>query len=199
VPSGSHFIEPYPQLLGPLGKAPTVWAECLFADPVADIAVLGSPDGQEFENETAAYKALTKGLELSPSALPEHRSFTGWVLSLDGLWCKCAVHALDINEPIVIEKASIIRNGMSGSPILVKGSAVGLVSTTFRYSFLGRQWSVFDGKHRATLCDVYVHAPVIPIRDSARIEKLGGHAREDRPTPSLPLNANYWTQHIPAE
>ena len=37
----------YGNLLGPLGKAkPTVWAECLFADPLADIAVLCSPDEQ---------------------------------------------------------------------------------------------------------------------------------------------------------
>jgi hypothetical protein len=27
----------FPNLLAPLGKDPTVWAECLFVDPVADI------------------------------------------------------------------------------------------------------------------------------------------------------------------
>jgi hypothetical protein len=37
----------YADLLGPLGEAPTIWTECLFADPVADIAVLTEPDGQE--------------------------------------------------------------------------------------------------------------------------------------------------------
>jgi hypothetical protein len=31
-------------LLGALGGQPTVWAECLFADPIADIVVLGAPD-----------------------------------------------------------------------------------------------------------------------------------------------------------
>jgi hypothetical protein len=30
-------------LLGPLGTKPTVWAECKFVDPIADIAVLSSP------------------------------------------------------------------------------------------------------------------------------------------------------------
>jgi hypothetical protein len=32
----------YKALLGPLGQKPTVWAECLFADPIGDIAVLGT-------------------------------------------------------------------------------------------------------------------------------------------------------------
>ena len=34
----------YKALLGPLGAEPTVWASCLFVDPIADIAVLGQPD-----------------------------------------------------------------------------------------------------------------------------------------------------------
>jgi hypothetical protein len=36
----------YPNILGPLGGTLNVWAELLFADPIADIAVLGPPDGQ---------------------------------------------------------------------------------------------------------------------------------------------------------
>jgi hypothetical protein len=31
-------------LLGPLGGKPTVWVECLFADHIFDLAVLGPPD-----------------------------------------------------------------------------------------------------------------------------------------------------------
>ena len=53
----------YQRLLGPLGKAkPTVWAECLFIDPIIDIAVLGSPDSQELTDEANAYEALTGSL-----------------------------------------------------------------------------------------------------------------------------------------
>jgi hypothetical protein len=45
---GASYLEErtYGKLLGPLGDKPTVWAECLCADPIADIAVLGSPDNQ---------------------------------------------------------------------------------------------------------------------------------------------------------
>src|SRR5437867_2361147 len=51
----------YAKLLGPLGrKKPTVWAECLFVDPVADIAVLGPPDGQELYDEWGAYERLVE-------------------------------------------------------------------------------------------------------------------------------------------
>jgi hypothetical protein len=51
----------YPHLLGPLGKAKSkVWAECLFADPIADIAVLGSPDNQELSDEAEAYEQLMR-------------------------------------------------------------------------------------------------------------------------------------------
>lgn len=48
----------YGNLLAPLGKKPRVWAECLFVNPVADIAVLGSPDTQDLFKEAAAYDAL---------------------------------------------------------------------------------------------------------------------------------------------
>jgi hypothetical protein len=41
----------YKALLGPLGQKPTVWAECIFADPVGDIAVLYQPDSQELSEQ----------------------------------------------------------------------------------------------------------------------------------------------------
>ena len=44
----------YGELLGPLGEKPTIMAECAFADPVSDIAVLSEPDGQVWD-EAEAY------------------------------------------------------------------------------------------------------------------------------------------------
>jgi hypothetical protein len=52
----------YKRLLGPLGKKPTIWAECLFVDPVADLAVLGPPDSQSFSGEYWAYKEFVEPL-----------------------------------------------------------------------------------------------------------------------------------------
>ena len=34
----------YGPLLAPRGEPPRAWAECRFVDPIADIAVLGSPN-----------------------------------------------------------------------------------------------------------------------------------------------------------
>lgn len=38
--------------------APTVWVECLFVDPIGDIAVLGRPDEQELSEEADRYEEL---------------------------------------------------------------------------------------------------------------------------------------------
>ena len=48
----------YKALLGPLGAEPTVWATCLFVDPIAGIAVLGQPDNQVLIDGAAAFDAL---------------------------------------------------------------------------------------------------------------------------------------------
>ena len=51
----------YKRLLGTLdAKELTVWAECLFVDPIADLAVLGVPDGQELIDENKQYEVLTR-------------------------------------------------------------------------------------------------------------------------------------------
>ena len=48
----------YPQLLGLIGEAPTVWAECLFVDPIGDIALLGTPDNQSLPEQADDCDAL---------------------------------------------------------------------------------------------------------------------------------------------
>lgn len=75
----------YRNLLRPLGdREPGVWAECLFVDPVSDIAILGAPDAQALSEQ---HEAL---LELMAKAHPVRMSrfrmpdTTAWVLSLEG-------------------------------------------------------------------------------------------------------------------
>src|SRR5436190_6324417 len=48
----------YRNMLGPLDSAPTVACDCLFVNPVDDVAVLGVPDTQTFSAEADAYSAL---------------------------------------------------------------------------------------------------------------------------------------------
>ncbi|MGB6795016.1 MAG: hypothetical protein WBE48_00150, partial [Xanthobacteraceae bacterium] len=59
---GSSFTteRTYPKLLARLGEQPSVCCECLFIDPVADIAILGSPDTQEFSDQADNYEALVE-------------------------------------------------------------------------------------------------------------------------------------------
>jgi hypothetical protein len=89
---GDTHERTYVNLLGPLGGERAVSAECLFVDPVADIAVLGSPDGQMRYEEARAYEALTEDLDalqvatkldafIEKKAPPTIR---GWLISLDG-------------------------------------------------------------------------------------------------------------------
>ena len=117
----------YPGLLAPLGKRRAkVWAECVFADPVADIAVLATPDGQVHYDEAAAYDELAEGAPALPiTDAPQEGA--GWLLSLDGKWGACVVK--HFGGPLWIsDAAEFIVGGMSGSPILNSGgAAIGVV------------------------------------------------------------------------
>jgi hypothetical protein len=57
-PASDTAERTYRALLGPVDGKPTVCAECLFADPIGDIAVLGTPDYQVLPDEAEAYQAL---------------------------------------------------------------------------------------------------------------------------------------------
>ena len=129
----------YKGLLGSLdGKRKDVWAECLFANPVADVAILGSPDTQEFGDQADAYSALTDNAPIL--RIGKARSGSGWVLALDGHWARTNIEVLsglggaslwiDATEP-----------GMSGSPVVNNaGLAVGIVALgTERVSENGRR------------------------------------------------------------
>jgi hypothetical protein len=134
----------YPKLLAPLGGNPWVWAQCLFVDPTADIAVLGSPNGQTIPEEAITYDALMQ--TFSPIDIADPVSIgsddlwqkaRGWMLSLDGKWFGCDVSFMEdpiwLGQPcpLLIEKAvQPITGGMSGSPILTAdgSAAVGMIN-----------------------------------------------------------------------
>jgi hypothetical protein len=117
----------YPALLGPLGKERTVWAQCLFADPVADIAVLGSPDDQELSREAKAYEEMVNQAE-PLSMRPCQGEEEGWLFALDAShWFRCTMQG--IKQILwIADAAEPIRGGMSGSPILAAdGTAISIV------------------------------------------------------------------------
>jgi hypothetical protein len=119
----------YAGLLGSLREKPTVWAECLFVDPIADIAVLGSPDNQELFDEAEEYEELME-LAIPLPIADSPTNGTAWLLSLDGLWFQCSVQH---NGGMLRVSNAIegIVSGMSGSPIVADdGSAIGVICTS---------------------------------------------------------------------
>jgi hypothetical protein len=126
--AASHIEErTFRNILAPLGKKPTIWAECLFVDPIGDIAVLGSPDGQadlyQQATEYAAFIGSAESLGIEPAGNE------GWLLSLSGDWFKCGIEQVNPAFPMWLNcPAEKIVGGMSGSPVIsATGAAVGVV------------------------------------------------------------------------
>ncbi len=121
----------YENLLGPLDGERRVWAECVFADPVADIAVLTGHDDQELSDKAAAFVELI----LKPSKAfrvkaPSKTRLRVWLLTPANVWTSCQAEL--VCESLSIRGANQgIVGGMSGSPILDdEGDAIGLVPTS---------------------------------------------------------------------
>ena len=113
---------------GRSGTKPCVWAECVFVDPVADIAVLAQPDGQELFEEYEAFDELVKSatpLQIA-TCLPRFES-QAFLFSLDNDWFPCK--AIGHRRLCIKDAGKGILGGMSGSPILNhEGAAIGVVS-----------------------------------------------------------------------
>jgi len=121
----------YRKLLGAIGQRRGVSAECLFIDPIADIAVLASPDSQDLSDEADAYDRLIENTVPLLIAELDSEKASARLLPLDaGPRFACVVCAIK-HGPLWIENAEQeIVEGMSGSPILDQnGAAIGVVVT----------------------------------------------------------------------
>lgn len=129
----------YSNLLGTLNGKPEVWAECLFVDPVADIAVLGEPDDQDIGGalelpDHGTPNDLYHELTDEPAPLRIGKivqkgwEWQGWarLLALDGEWARVKVGLK--GRALWIEGTSKNEGGMSGSPIFADdGTAIGVL------------------------------------------------------------------------
>jgi hypothetical protein len=95
----------------------------LFADPIADIAVLGSPDEGQLWKKAATYTALVDACEpLEVAEAAEEGPV--WMMSLEGPWYSCPAR----HRGRGLWVAGSSDGGMSGSPIIdAEGRAVGVV------------------------------------------------------------------------
>lgn len=149
----------FPSLLGPLADPEaTVMAECLYADVINDVAVLGRPDNQTYGDDADAYEAFIEVCEplvIAPmrARIPwsiEPAPIPAWALSRDEVWRDGEI----IGRPGRIytrSKGIPIQGGMSGSPFLdTDGRAVALVSVgEVLAADGGGKVMDFDGPHPA--------------------------------------------------
>jgi len=79
---GSYTHErTYDKLIGPLASgSPDVSVECVFADPVADLAILGEPDGQVLYEQWEAFDSFIE--KTTPLPISGRQSTRGYVLTL---------------------------------------------------------------------------------------------------------------------
>jgi hypothetical protein len=121
----------YHALLGTLGAEATVSAECVFVDPVTDIAVLGEPDNQTyFDGQWEAYLALVDERPTVRIGVPAE-SCDVWLHTLDGQWEPCAARTQfhPASGLTLIGAKEGNRAGTSGSPIVrADGRALGVIS-----------------------------------------------------------------------
>jgi hypothetical protein len=123
----------YKNIIGSLEGDRTICAECLYVDPIADIAVLGEPDGGELHDAWSAYLHFVDGvspirlaadnadLNISPVYLP----------TLGNDWVPATAKMRNGRRIYLEGVESGIVGGMSGSPILLAdGSAIGVLGTS---------------------------------------------------------------------
>ena len=118
----------YKHSLGVIGQHAKVWAQCLFADPVSDIAILGSPDYQTFFEQSDQWKTFIQALKPIPIRRPRLGE-TIYMLSLRGEFVSGVIHSVNEQFLNIESTGDLIQPGMSGSPILNEdGHAVSLCS-----------------------------------------------------------------------
>jgi hypothetical protein len=134
LPPAQSFFGPKERIYGPLlarlGDEPRAWALCRFVDPIADIAVLGSPDNPHADKYKALIETATALSISGPLRNPVNFWLPARLLSLDGRrWFSCTVR--HYGGPLWITHAAEgIRGDMAGSPIVTEsGTAIGVVCT----------------------------------------------------------------------
>jgi hypothetical protein len=166
----------YPGLLAEINEQPSVWTECLFVDPISDIAVLGSPDTQALSEQADAYGRLIEARSPVPIANPK-RNAQAWLLSLEGGWFPCTVQHNGGALWLFNAKEGIVA-GMSGSPIISDdGAAIGIVCVSGGTAGTGRHTSGGPNPRLAH------HLPGWVLRSAVSRGQSGGIAGGDGAVP----------------
>jgi hypothetical protein len=85
----------FADILGPLGEEPTVACAVFFADPVAEIAVLGTLDDQELREQVELQNSIMR------RSMPSSRSrLSDWSLSANGTNCRAGIPSSVALKPL---------------------------------------------------------------------------------------------------
>jgi len=119
-----HEERIYPFLLARIGGAEAiVEAQCLFVDPIADIAVLGPPGEEGSDRFNAYQKVVNDARPLVIIDAPDRGP--GRILALDGRWVEIEVQRCGYT--LIAQSREFFAPGVSGSPILsAGGNAIGV-------------------------------------------------------------------------
>jgi len=124
---GKYYIEEIRTVLGELKVTP------LAVEPVSDIAVLGSLDGQEFYDESVAFDDFcekTKPVPLYLGELELFREYPVYIYNHKGKWVTGRIKKWERYSPILsIQTNEKIEEGASGGPIINEsGKLIGIAS-----------------------------------------------------------------------
>jgi hypothetical protein len=118
----------YAALLGSIDGANRIAAECLFVDPVANIAVLGHPDNRAYPTQSASFGTFLAGrTPFRVTPVSDGLEAAVLLLSLDGEWLPALVNS--VGQSLFLSDCEV-SSAMAGSPILINGAAVGAVGHT---------------------------------------------------------------------
>jgi len=103
-------------------------AECLFVDPVTDLAVLASNTLGSEKFVQSVREPLKIGEAPGERASYQADNFgKAWLLSLNQRWFQCQVYFVNNGPLRVRNTAELPRPGMSGSPVVLdNGVAIGV-------------------------------------------------------------------------
>lgn len=132
----------YLGLVGRLGEKLSIAVECLFADPLSDLAVLGEPDGEELYDQWLAYEEFVDSLTPLPIVETE-REGEAFLLSLDNQWFSARYERINWGPLCLSKLEQRTERGMSGSPVLdASGAAIGVVN--LGEIILGKEGPIYD-------------------------------------------------------
>ncbi len=132
----------YRDLVARLDGKGACWVECIFLDPVADLAVLAEPDNQSLYEESCKFSdfASRSGF-LEIGSLADGETPVRIMLNnSESIPCIVETNSRPYSRTFVIKKTDReIKGGMSGSPILTDdGKVVGVICNNATGPILSR-------------------------------------------------------------